>query len=65
MRYAAPLARAAGAAENPSATGRLKDTPMPTWRVRHGLRIEEMAGLFGYPVSTLKDGRTPIRLEGS
>jgi len=34
------------------------------WRVRHGLRVQEMAWLFGYSVSTLKDklyGCTPIR----
>jgi len=36
------------------------------WRVRHGLRVDEMAFVFGYSVGRLKDklyGHTPIRLE--
>lgn len=48
------------------AKSRLTSAMLNEWRVGHGLRVDEMACLFGYPVSTLKDklyGRTPVRLD--
>src|SRR5262245_42329538 len=47
-------------------TSRFTGSTLNAWRVSHGLQVDEMAWVFGYSVSTLKDklySRSPIRLD--
>jgi hypothetical protein len=47
-------------------TSRFTGSTLNAWRVRHGLQVDEMAWVFGYSISTLKDklySRSPIRLD--
>jgi len=47
-------------------TSRFTGSTLNAWRVRHGLQVDEMAWVFGYSISTLKDklySRSSIRLD--
>jgi hypothetical protein len=47
-------------------TSRFTGSALNAWRVHHGLQVDEMAWVFGYSISTLKDklySRSPIRLD--
>jgi len=47
-------------------TSRFTGSALNAWRVHHGLQVDEMAWVFGYSISTLKDklyNRSPIRLD--
>jgi len=47
-------------------TSRFTGSTLNAWRVHHDLQVDEMAWVFGYSISTLKDklySRSPIRLD--